>query len=406
MYFEITARDAFGNVAVGSDDLVFDVYALASDGSVPDPGSPGTSTPLGDGKYRLGFKVDEGGVYSIHVKLGDELVGAGDFPLRGLRFTDAPVSLAKSYVAGPGLTGAVAGVPTTFTLQLVNSLGKPHDLAAGETLSVGVDLPASSGGFRAVDGISHTKSANQKVGRWTVGYTAYDVQVQGEFYGIRVGIEKDGVVTDIAGSPFQMTLTAGPVSPVNTLVRPNAVLNAFQSSVDVQGTFDVVPRDAYNNLVDHAGYDVGDWSVDITPNATAAYVKDNGNGVFSPRFSFHSAGVYSIVVKFNNVEIAGSPVAYTAVPAASDYTKFIASGTGVDSNLTADASVTHSFTLTEADSFGNVKDASGALVSKIEESLSMTVRSGAWLHPTYNETVIAPYRLVRLHEQGSTWYRT
>ena len=335
MYFEITARDAFGNVAVGSDDLVFDVYALASDGSVPDPGSPGTSTPLGDGKYRLGFKVDEGGVYSIHVKLGDELVGAGDFPLRGLRFTDAPVSLAKSYVAGAGLTGAVAGVPTTFTLQLVNSLGKLHDLAAGETLSVGVDLPASSGGFRAVDGISHTKSANQKVGRWTVGYTAYDVQVQGEFYGIRVGIEKDGVVTDIAGSPFQMTLTAGPVSPVNTLVRPNAVLNAFQSSVDVQGTFDVVPRDAYNNLVDHAGYDVGDWSVDITPNATSAYVKDNGNGVFSPRFSFHSAGVYSIVVKFNNVEIAGSPVAYTAVPAASDYTKFIASGTGVDSNLTA-----------------------------------------------------------------------
>ena len=100
VYFEITARDAFGNVAVGSDDLVFDVYALASDGSVPNPGSPGTSTPLGDGKYRLGFNVDQGGVYSIHVKLGDELVGAGDFPLRGLRFTDAPVSLAKSYVAG------------------------------------------------------------------------------------------------------------------------------------------------------------------------------------------------------------------------------------------------------------------------------------------------------------------
>ena len=114
--------------------------------------------------------------------------------------------------------------------------------------------------------------------------------------------------------------------------------------------------------------------------------------MFSPRFSFHSAGVYSVVVKFNNVEIAGSPVAYTAVPAASDYTKFIASGTGVDSNLTAGDSVTHSFTLTEADSFGNVKDASGALASKIEESLSMTVRSGRWLHdsPTYNETVIAP----------------
>ena len=47
MYFEITARDAFGNVAVGSDDLVFDVYALASDGSVPDPGVPRNLHPAG-----------------------------------------------------------------------------------------------------------------------------------------------------------------------------------------------------------------------------------------------------------------------------------------------------------------------------------------------------------------------
>ena len=77
---------------------------------------------------------------------------------------------------------------------------------------------------------------------------------------------------------------------MNTLVRPNAVLNAFQSSVDVQGTFDVVPRDAYNNPVDHAGYDVGDWSVDVTPNATAAYVKDNGNGVILASVQFPFRG--------------------------------------------------------------------------------------------------------------------
>ena len=63
------------------------------------------------------------------------------------------------------------------------------------------------------------------------------------------------------------------------------------------------------------------------------------------------------------------------VPGALDYAAVVA-GDGIDSNVTVGAVVTHSFTLAEADSFGNVMTSpTGASASKIAKGLIMTVRS-------------------------------
>ena len=70
---------------------------------------------------------------------------------------------------------------------------------------------------------------------------------------------------------------------------------------------------------------------------------------------------------------------YTVVPGALDYAASLVAGDGIDSNVTADAAVTRSFTIAEADSFGNAReDAAGGIASKIAEGLNMTVRSARW----------------------------
>ena len=395
VWFDVTARDAFDNVATDSNDLVFDVHALPADGSVATPGIPGTSRPLGGGRYRLKFSVPRGGAYSIDVKLGDAVVGDGDFPLRGLTFADPPVDVARSYASGAGLSVAVAGEPSSFTVQLRDAAGEPARLGAGERLFARVDLPAGSTGLRAPDSLSRVE-ASDRVGAWIVRYTAYGVQDEGERYSIIVGVESGGAVREISGSPFAMTVVAGEVSAANTFARPNAVIGAYRSSADVWGTFDVVARDAHNNSVDLAtdgGYRSWNWTVEID-GATRSYVRGGGAGVVSPVFKVTAAGTYSVTVRHDGAAIGpgGSPVTYTVVPGALDYAAAVVAGDGIDSNVTVGAVVTHSFTLAEADSFGNVMTSpTGASASKIAKGLIMTVRSARWPRsPSYATSSVDP----------------
>ena len=190
VWFDVTARDAFDNVATDSNDLVFDVHALPADGSVPTPGIPGTSIPLGGGRYRLKFVVPREGTYSVHVRLGDAVVGDGDFPLRGLTFAAPPVDVTSSYASGVGLSVAVAGETSSFTVQLRDANGEAASLGAGESLFARVDLPAAgSTGLRAPDSLSRVE-ASDRVGAWIVRYTAYNtLQGAGERYSIIVGVE-------------------------------------------------------------------------------------------------------------------------------------------------------------------------------------------------------------------------
>ena len=225
VWFDVTARDAFDNVATDSNDLVFDVHALPADGSVATPGIPGTSRPLGGGRYRLKFSVPRGGAYSIDVKLGDAVVGDGDFPLRGLTFADPPVDVARSYASGAGLSIAVAGEPSSFTVQLRDAAASRRGWAPGAFVRAGG--PPGSDGLRAPDSLSRVE-ASDRVGAWIVRYTAYGVQDEGERYSIIVGVESGGAVREISGSPFAMTVVAGVVGG-NTFARPNAVIGAYRA---------------------------------------------------------------------------------------------------------------------------------------------------------------------------------
>ena len=168
-----------------------------------------------------------------------------------------------------------------------------------------------------------------------------------------------GIVREISGSPFAMTVVAGDVDAANTFARPNAVLGAYRSSADVWGTFDVVARDAHNNSVhlgdSGGGYrGLGSWIVEMD-GETRWYVRNGGAGVVSPVFNVTAAGTYSVTVRHDGVAIGpgGSPVTYTVVPGALDHAAAVVAGDGIDGNVTVGAVVTHSFTLKESDSFGN-----------------------------------------------------
>ena len=178
------------------------------------------------------------------------------------------------------------------------------------------------------------------------------------------------------------------MSASNTFARPNALLGAYRSSADVWGTFDVVALDAYNNSVDVATLrdfsKLWNWSVEMDGvGMERSYVRGAvERGVVSAVFRIVAAGMYSVTVRHDGVAIGpggGSPVTYTVVPGALDYAASLVAGDGIDSNVTADAAVTRSFTIAEADSFGNAReDAAGGIASKIAEGLNMTVRSARW----------------------------
>ena len=68
---------------------------------------------------------------------------------------------------------------------------------------------------------------------------------------------------EVPGSPFSMDVISGDISAANSVPRPNAVLAKYESSIDIQGTFDVAARDAYNNAVDYTGFNIGVWTVAV-----------------------------------------------------------------------------------------------------------------------------------------------
>ena len=129
--------------------------ALPSDGSVPTPGIPGTSRSLGGGRYRLTVVAPRGGAYSIDARLGDVTIGfPGDFPLRGLTFADPPWT---SRIRTRPARVAVAGEPSSFTVQLRDSAGAAR-LGAGESLFARVDLGS----------LNATGFARRTASRWSI----------------------------------------------------------------------------------------------------------------------------------------------------------------------------------------------------------------------------------------------
>ena len=89
--------------------------------------------------------------------------------------------------------------------------------------------------------------------------------------------------------------------------RPNAVLAKYESSIDIQGTFDVMARDAYNNAVDYTGYNIGVWTVAVDvklpAKVTQQYIKDNEDGTFAPRFRVDQVGLYGVMVGWSKRSI-------------------------------------------------------------------------------------------------------
>ena len=90
---------------------------------MPPPGDAGTSEHTADGVYRLTVNPELGGDYQISVQLGAVEIGAGDFPIT-LPFQPPPLDASKSYASGLGLSTTTAGRNASFSIQLVNVLGK------------------------------------------------------------------------------------------------------------------------------------------------------------------------------------------------------------------------------------------------------------------------------------------
>ena len=315
VWFDVTARDAFDNVATDSNDLVFDVHALPADGSVPTRESRGRRYPSageGTGSIRRAPRRNVLRTRSTRRRRR----GRRGFPVTGVDVRGAARG-SKQFVRGwRRFVRRRRGRDFFVHGAAEGRERRGASLGAGESLFARVDLPANgSTGLRAPDSLSRVE-ASDRVGAWIVRYTAYNtLQGVGERYSIIVGVESagGGTVREISGSPFAMTVVAGDVDAANTFARPNAVLGAYRSSADVWGTFDAVARDAHNNSVhlgdSGGGYrGLGNWIVEMD-GATRWYVRGGvERGVVSPVFNV-TAGTYSVTVRHDGVAIGpgGSP---------------------------------------------------------------------------------------------------
>lgn len=306
----VTLRDAFNNSATSgtaSADVILEATLSRNGCATVERIKAIESGSFSGGVMAYSHRPTKPGNLTLRVLIaGEEVPGSRTV----VSIVPGATFAAKSDANGAGIHTAVAGVPTSFTVQsrdrFGNSGSQPGDSVNASFLPVpGFTLPI----------LSPVESLGS--GAYRVGYTA---SAPGTYVLNVTMTSANGSAGGVAGSPFVVTVRRGPavanLSSVSVLdlvqmVRGPPVLStgrSYQLTITLRdargfaGPGQGVPGEpalsfeAYPEPVNQIG--------GLTP-ASETSIVDFGNGTVLARFVPYRALLYSLVVQLGGVDVPG-----------------------------------------------------------------------------------------------------
>ena len=327
--FYVQLRDALGNsrTTTTPDSLYvsWSTAGLSYQGvtSVAGPGQfASTFTPTVAGAYGLAVYVD-----STSVSTTSLTVAAG------------ALSPPTSTPAGPGLTAATAGLPANLSVTARDAFGNVR--ASGSALFI-YNLTGGGGGS-VVGGTLTGVGGGVYNGSYTLNATGT----------YTLTISSSGV--QVAGSPWQVRVTAGAFSPLNSSLIPPLPTTATSG---VPLAFFIQSRDGVGNGLTSGGV-AFTLTLQCAATTTTGAVSDPGTGVYLASLTPTTASATcSMSVLAGGVAISGSPFSVQVKPGAATGAS-VAGGGGRTGGVAGSVST---ISLAAVDGAGNSLSTGGAAI--------------------------------------------
>lgn len=244
-----------------------------------------------DGTYLCTYEAEcPPGVYDLHVKVGS--VPIKDSPFHPEIIPGEPDPI-KCIASGPGLSQAVAGEKSEFTIQMKNF--KDENIKKGGA-TVLATLKDPSGD------IPVTVQDNRD-GTYTCTYvprTADDLKLDIKLKTIAFG------TGDVQGAPFTVSVTPGAPSANHTFATGDGLTLA---TAGVSSPITIQVMDEFGNAVKSGGAPIKGTLTYLTENLPPVDLEvfDNNDGTFTANYTLDKAGDYTLDLKLGDAPIKDAP---------------------------------------------------------------------------------------------------
>ena len=261
------------------------------------------------GVYEVSFVPEMAGLYALSVLIGGSPVR--DCPLRVKVLADE--TLAKNCRCfGSGMAQAVAGEPTSFTIQAVDGRGVARK-SGGDNFDVTIKGPE--------DDTPHAKIRDNAEGTYTVSWA-------GKFAGIyAVHVQLDGA--SVGGTPFNCRVLPTAIAPAQCDVQAHS---ASTVRAGERAEFRIIARDSFGNVRSQGGDEFA-CMVRMVEGAgkseVQANVTEESKGFYKAAFVVKHTGVYQVTVTAEGQPIKGVPFKTTVNSGKPDFTKCKLGGPGL-----------------------------------------------------------------------------
>eukprot|EP00004_Rigifila_ramosa_P001931 TRINITY_DN1193_c0_g1_i1.p1 TRINITY_DN1193_c0_g1~~TRINITY_DN1193_c0_g1_i1.p1 ORF type:complete len:2886 (+),score=664.15 TRINITY_DN1193_c0_g1_i1:256-8658(+) len=311
--FTIVSVDRFGNPRTsGGSTFLVSLASLANSAT-------GSVSDLLNGRYQVSLTLTTSGRYNFNVSTGGAFISG--IP-SWIDVIPADASVQSTAVLTP--TTLAVGSALTVNVTSRDTYGNQRftnlDSFSAALYAVGSNTPLTAL-FNSTSVLSQF---------FTISVTT--VTVPGSYI-IRVWLRSGTVYSQLAGSPYPITLTAGPISAATTTFTGSFTPIAAGSTASLI----ITPRDAYGNTRPDRT-DVFTLMLSGSVSVTGSVVPSAaGDPNFSGSFTTTVAGNFSmsIAIASLGLNIAGAPVLVTVTPGSVSPARSIATGGPISAAITA-----------------------------------------------------------------------
>ena len=337
-----------------------------------------TATYISDGLYEATYNMTLTGQFTL-------ITTVDTYTNTTLLTVTAPPFAANCVASGPGLTSAVAGELATFTITTYD---------ATNALSTGDAAFAITLTLVSNNSIVFTGQASAPDG--TGIYTAtYNVTVSGD-YSLSVVLVGQ---SDIQGSPFSVTVTAGVYSASNSYAYGPGITSGRAGDLNY---FYVQATDAFGNVADSpSSWNITSGNGNAVSSVNSALVSDS-TSVTNNTYVQTIVGNFPLVVTdvASGIAIQGSPFNVLISAGLASPTTTVANGSS-----TGTAGVLGTYTITPYDQFGNLVNDSSLIFYANFSGPAFYSTTGSYNTDgtytcTYNLTVAGDYQVDIYLESG------
>ena len=272
-----------------------------------------------------------------------------DSPYHNVIVSPSRADASATVVVGSATVYAVAGKQSTFRIKARDSFDNQIQSPDLEDITARLVLSSGSGGGNGPTDIHADVTWDTKSYSFIATYTCF---ISGIY---QLHVQNAG--THVYGSPFSVVIEPGDCHGTYSVVSGPGADAMVVHAAGTETTVTIEARDTHGNRRTSTGdrFDVRAYhqTLDAVDIAT---VLDDGNGIYTARFTPRFKGIYHVAISLNdNVPVAASPYTITVQSGAAS-SRTLVSGNAI---ATAYTGVVNSFDISAYDENGNSLETGG-----------------------------------------------